>query len=50
MLKRLILVAGAVAGVTLLRKKAAQQQAEQELWNEATDTVSEPPAATPTAS
>ena len=46
MLKRLALVGAAVAGVVFLRKKAKQQQAEQDLWTQATDDVSAP-AATP---
>ncbi len=44
MLKRLALVAGSVAAVVLVRKKAKQQQAEQDLWTQATDDV---PAPTP---
>ncbi|ADU46574.1 DLW-39 family protein [Intrasporangium calvum] len=39
MLKRLALIAGAVASVAFIRKKARQQQAEQDLWNQATDDV-----------
>lgn len=42
MLKRVVLVAGAIAGVVLLRKKAQQQQAEQDLWTQATDDVQAP--------
>jgi len=38
-LKRLVLIAGSLAGIALIRKKVRQQQAEQELWNEATDDV-----------
>ncbi|GAA2500171.1 DLW-39 family protein [Terrabacter carboxydivorans] len=44
MLKRLALIGGAVAGVVLLRKKAKQQQAEQDLWTQATDDVHAPVA------
>ncbi len=49
MLKRLALIGGAVAGVVFLRKKAKQQQAEQDLWTQATDDVQAPvpPAPTP---
>ena len=39
MLKRLALIGGTVAGVVFLRKKAKQQQAEQDLWTQATDDV-----------
>ena len=39
MLKRLVLIAGSLAGIALVRKKVRQQQAEQELWNQATDDV-----------
>ena len=46
MLKRLALIAGIVAGVVFVRRKAKQQQAEQDLWTQATDDVSAP-AATP---
>ena len=51
MLKRLALVGAAVAGVVFLRKKARQQQAEQDLWTQATDDVQAPvtPAPRPTA-
>ena len=54
MLKRLALVGAAVAGVVFLRKKAKQQQAEQDLWTQATDDVQAPvapvvPAPGPTA-
>jgi hypothetical protein len=42
MLKRLALIGGAVAGIVLLRKKAKQQQAEQDLWTQATDDVHAP--------
>jgi hypothetical protein len=44
MLKRLALIGGAVAGLVLLRKKAKQQQAEQDLWTAATDDVQAPSA------
>lgn len=48
MLKRLALIAGSVAGIVFLRKKARQQQAEQDLWNQATDDVTaEAPAPAP---
>ena len=49
MLKRLAVIGGAVAGVAFLRKKAKQQQAEQDLWTQATDDVHAPvpPAPTP---
>ena len=56
MLKRLAIVGAAVAGVVFLRKKAKQQQAEQDLWTQATDDVQAPvtpaprPAATDEAS
>jgi hypothetical protein len=40
MLKRLALIVGSIAGLTYLRKKARQQQAEQDLWAQATDDVS----------
>ena len=51
MLKRLALIGGAIAGLVLLRKKAKQQQAEQDLWTQATDDVQAPvaPATAPTA-
>ncbi len=39
MLKRLALLGAAVAGVVFLRNKAKQQQAEQDLWTQATDDV-----------
>lgn len=48
MLKRLALIAGSIAGLVFLRKKARQQQAEQDLWNQATDDVTaEAPAPAP---
>ncbi len=47
MLKRLALIGGAVAGLVLLRKKAKQQQAEQDLWTQATDDVHAPVPAAP---
>jgi len=47
MLKRLALIGGAVAGVVFLRKKAKQQQAEQDLWTQATDDVHAPVPPTP---
>jgi len=46
MLPRLALVGAAVAGAVFLRKKAKQQQAEQDLWTQATDDV-HAPVATP---
>ena len=42
MLKRLAVIGGAVAGILVLRKKAKQQQAEQDLWTQATDDVHAP--------
>ena len=39
MLKRLLLIVGSVVGVAYLRKQARQQQAEQDLWSQATDDV-----------
>jgi hypothetical protein len=55
MLKRLALIVGSIAGLTYLRKKARQQQAEQDLWAQATDdvspsTMSPPVAPAPAAS
>ena len=47
MFKRLALVAGSVAAVVLVRQKAKQQQAEQDLWTQATDDVQGPAAAAP---
>jgi hypothetical protein len=49
MLKRLVVIGAAVAGVVLVRQKAKQQQAEQDLWTAATDDVQAPvaPAAPP---
>jgi hypothetical protein len=47
MLKRLALIGGAVAGVVFLRKKAKQQQAEQDLWTQATDDVHAPVSPVP---
>ena len=44
MLKRLALIVGSIAGLTYLRKKARQQQAEQDLWAQATDDVTLRPA------
>ena len=44
MLKRLALIAGVVAGIVFVRRKAKQQQAEQDLWTQATDDVSAPAA------
>jgi len=51
MLKRLAIIGAAVAGVVFLRKKAKQQQAEQDLWTQATDDVQAPvaPATAPTS-
>ncbi len=52
MLKRVALIVGSIVGISLLRKKARQQQAEQELWNEATDDIRAPgqaPAPAPAA-
>ena len=49
MLKRLALIGGAIAGLVLLRKKAKQQQAEQDLWTQATDDVQAPVAPAPAA-
>ena len=53
MLKRLALVGGAIAGAFFLRKKAKEQQAEQDLWTQATDdvhaTATSVPAGGPTA-
>jgi hypothetical protein len=43
MLKRLALIAAAAAGVVFLRNKARQQQAEQDLWAQATDDVTSAP-------
>jgi hypothetical protein len=47
MIKRLALIGAAVAGIVFLRNKARQQQAEQDLWNQATDDVAAEPSATP---
>ena len=47
MLKRLALIGGALAGLVLLRKKAKQQQAEQDLWTQATDDVHAPAVPAP---
>ena len=50
MVKRLALVGAAVAGIIFLRRKAKQQQAEQDLWTQATDDVTSPasgPVTTP---
>ncbi len=47
MLKRLVVIGAAVAGVVLVRQKAKQQQAEQDLWTAATDDVQAPVAPTP---
>ena len=44
MLKRLALIAGVVAGIVFVRRKAKQQQAEQDLWTQATDDVTAPAA------
>ncbi|WP_347350002.1 DLW-39 family protein [Intrasporangium sp.] len=44
MWKRLALIAASAAGVAYLRKKAKDQQAEQDLWAQATDPI---PPATP---
>ncbi|MGW5242089.1 DLW-39 family protein [Monashia sp. NPDC004114] len=54
MVKRLLLIGAAVAGVVFLRRKARQQQAEQDLWTQATDdvdtsTAAPAPAAEPVA-
>ncbi len=51
MLKRLALIVGSIAGLSYLRKKARQQQAEQDLWAQATDDVtpSTPAAPAPAA-
>ena len=47
MVKRLALIAGIVAGVVFVRRKAQQQQAEQDLWTQATDDVSAPAPVVP---
>jgi hypothetical protein len=47
MLKRLVVIGAAVAGVVLVRQKAKQQQAEQDLWTAATDDVQAPVAPAP---
>ena len=47
MLKRLALIVGSLVGLSFLRKKARQQQAEQDLWSQATDDVKAPPAPAP---
>ena len=47
MIKRLVLIGAAVAGVVLIRNKVRQQQAEQDLWNQATDDVKADAPATP---
>ncbi|HET7399032.1 MAG TPA: DLW-39 family protein [Intrasporangium sp.] len=39
MVKRLALIVGSLVGLSYLRKKARQQQAEQDLWSQATDDV-----------
>ena len=54
MVKRLLLIGAAIAGVVFLRQKARQQQAEQDLWTQATDdvdtsTAAPAPAAEPVA-
>jgi hypothetical protein len=48
MVKRLLLIGAAVAGLVFLRRKARQQQAEQDLWTQATDDV-DTSAASPAA-
>ena len=50
MIKRLALIGAAVAGIVLVAKKARQQQAEQDLWNQATDDVKADAPATPAPS
>ena len=48
MIKRLALIGAAVAGIVFVRNKVRQQQAEQDLWNQATDDVAaETPPASP---
>ena len=42
MWKRIAVIGAALVGATLLRKKARDQQAEQELWSQATDDVHAP--------
>ncbi len=51
MLKRLVVIGAVAAGAVFLRRKAKQQQAEQDLWTQATDDVQAPvaPATAPTA-
>jgi hypothetical protein len=44
MWKRIALIGAALVGATFLRKKARDQQAEQELWSQATDDVQAPPS------
>ena len=44
MLKRLVVIGAVVGGAVFLRKKAKQQQAEQDLWTAATDDVQAPAA------
>ncbi len=47
MIKRLALIGAAVAGIVFVRSKVRQQQAEQDLWNQATDDVQAEAPATP---
>ena len=42
MLKRLVVIGAVAAGAVFLRRKAKQQQAEQDLWTAATDDVAAP--------
>lgn len=46
MKKLLILIAGAI-GATLVKKRLDEQQAERDLWAEATDSSTETPSAPP---
>ena len=47
MVKRLVLIVGTITGLALLLKKVRQQQAEQELWSQATDEVKAEPTPAP---
>lgn len=45
-MKKLLLLAASAAGAIILKKKLDEQQAERDLWAEATDGVTdEPPSA-----
>jgi hypothetical protein len=43
-MKKLILLIATAVGATIVKKKLDEQQAERDLWSEATDSSTPPPA------